>query len=268
MIQIYRKLRQQLLTENKFQKYLMYAFGEIFLVVIGILLALQFNNWSIENANKVKEEWYLINMVEDIEYQRDILKEMKEHYENCVKTSESILKSYKKEKNFRNIDSLNEKLNLLMEVDNFPNINNTYQELISSGQQALIKNKELSVSIIDYYLFSEDNYIDIKNNNDNVYYRELHPMFYDLAQIVILEDELYDDKEHLFETDDEIETILEKKLENEETKIKFLNALKSLILINQLQLEMIDETIKKGRILVQKIDEELGLTPEMDNQTE
>ena len=93
-------------------------------------------------------------------------------------------------------------------------------------------------------------------------------MFYDLAQIVILEDELYDDKEHLFETDDEIETILEKKLENEETKIKFLNALKSLILINQLQLEMIDETIKKGRILVQKIDEELGLTPEMDNQTE
>ncbi len=268
MVQLFRKIRQKLLEEKKISQYFTYAIGEILLVVIGILLALQFNNWSIENANKVKEEWYLINMVEDIEYQRDVLKYMKEHYENCVKTSKSILKSYKKEKNFRNIDSLNEKLNLLMKVDNFPNINNTYQELISSGQQALIKNKELSVSIIDYYLYSEDNYIDIKNNNDNVYYRELHPMFYDLAQIVILENELYEDKEHLFQTDDEIEAILAKKLENEEIKIKFLNALKSLILINKLHLEMIDETIKMGRILVQKIDNELGLTPEMVNQTE
>lgn len=246
----------------------MYAFGEIFLVVVGILLALQFNNWSIKKSDKIKEEWYLINMVEDIEYQKYALKNMKEHYENCVKTSESILRSYKKTKDFQNIDSLNEKLNLLMEVDNFPNINNTYQELVSSGQQALIKNKELSVSIIDYYLYSEDNYIDIKNNNDNVYYRELHPMFYNLAQIVILEDELYDDKENLFETDDEIAIILKKKLENEETKIKFLNALKSLILINKLQLEMIDETIKMGKVLVQKIDDELGLTPDMVYKSE
>lgn len=242
----------------------MYAIGEIFLVVVGILLALQFNNWSIENTSKTKEKWYLINMVEDIEYQKDILKYMKEHYENCVKTSESILRSYKKNKNFQNIDSLNEKLNLLMEVDNFPNINNTYQELVSSGQQALIRNKELSVSIIDYYLYSEDNYVDMKNNNDNVYY----PMFYDLAQIVILEKELYNDDEGLFETDDEVQAMLEKKLENAETKIKFLNALKSLILINKLQLEMIDETIKRGKILIQKIDDELGITPDMVYKSE
>tara|TARA_R110000765_G_scaffold251203_1_gene352642 strand:- start:387 stop:1193 length:807 start_codon:yes stop_codon:yes gene_type:complete len=266
MIQVYRKIRQQLLTQNKFQKYLMYAIGEVFLVVVGILLALQFNNWSVESTNKTKEKWYLINMVEDIEYQRGDLKYMKEHYEKRVKYSESILRSYKKINNFQNIDSLNEKLNLLMEVDNFPNINNTYQELVSSGQQALITNKELSVSIIDYYLYSEDNYIDIKNNNDNVFYRELHPLFYDLAQIIIIDDELYDDQENLFETDDEVATILKKKLENDEIKIKFLNALKSLILINKLQLEMIDETIEMGRILVQKIDDELGLTPDMVNQ--
>ncbi|MDP5092626.1 MAG: DUF6090 family protein [Polaribacter sp.] len=268
MVQLFRKIRQKLLAEKKISQYFTYAIGEILLVVIGILLALQFNNWSIENANKTKERWYLINMVEDIEYQRDVLKYMKEHYENCVKASESILRSYKKTKNFQNIDSLNEKLNLFMEVDNFPNINNTYQELISSGQQALIKNKELSVSIIDYYLYSEDNYIDIKNNNDNVFYKELHPMFYDLAQIIIIDNGLYNDKENLFETDDEVTTILIKKLEDDEIKIKFLNALKSLILINKLQLEMIDETIEMGRILVQKIDDELGLTPDMVNQTE
>lgn len=46
MIKFFRKIRQQLLTENKFSKYLLYAIGEIILVVIGILIALQINNWN------------------------------------------------------------------------------------------------------------------------------------------------------------------------------------------------------------------------------
>ncbi len=44
MIKFFRKIRQKLITENKFSKYLLYAIGEIILVVIGILIALQFNN--------------------------------------------------------------------------------------------------------------------------------------------------------------------------------------------------------------------------------
>jgi len=46
MIKFYRKIRQKLLTENKFSKYLIYAIGEIVLVVIGILIALTINNWN------------------------------------------------------------------------------------------------------------------------------------------------------------------------------------------------------------------------------
>ncbi|WP_445381210.1 DUF6090 family protein [Robiginitalea sp. IMCC43444] len=52
MIQIFRKLRQRLLTDNKFSKYLLYAVGEIALVVIGILIALQIDNW---NGQRVAE---------------------------------------------------------------------------------------------------------------------------------------------------------------------------------------------------------------------
>jgi len=44
MIKIFRKVRQKLLAENKFSQYLIYAIGEIVLVVIGILIALQINN--------------------------------------------------------------------------------------------------------------------------------------------------------------------------------------------------------------------------------
>ncbi len=46
MIKFFRKIRQRLLAENRFSKYLLYAIGEIFLVVIGILIALQINNWN------------------------------------------------------------------------------------------------------------------------------------------------------------------------------------------------------------------------------
>lgn len=46
MVKFFNKIRQHSLTENKFTKYLMYAFGEIILVVIGILIALQINNWN------------------------------------------------------------------------------------------------------------------------------------------------------------------------------------------------------------------------------
>ena len=54
MVKFYRKLRYDFMNQNKAIKYLKYAFGEIVLVVIGILLALQVNNWNI-GRNNAKE---------------------------------------------------------------------------------------------------------------------------------------------------------------------------------------------------------------------
>jgi hypothetical protein len=59
MIKFFRKIRQKLLNENKFSKYLIYAIGEIILVVIGILIALSINNWN-ENRKLQKEELNLL----------------------------------------------------------------------------------------------------------------------------------------------------------------------------------------------------------------
>ncbi|MEM1260720.1 MAG: DUF6090 family protein, partial [Bacteroidota bacterium] len=55
MIKFFRRIRKSLLVESKFSKYLLYAIGEIVLVVIGILIALQVNNWNNENTNRKKE---------------------------------------------------------------------------------------------------------------------------------------------------------------------------------------------------------------------
>ncbi|AVI52174.1 hypothetical protein C5O00_13830 [Pukyongia salina] len=62
MIKFFRKIRQSLLTENKFRKYLIYAIGEIVLVVIGILIALQINNYNQERIIKEQNQIVLQNL--------------------------------------------------------------------------------------------------------------------------------------------------------------------------------------------------------------
>ncbi|WP_052184223.1 DUF6090 family protein [Psychroserpens sp. Hel_I_66] len=67
MIKFFRKIRQKLLSENKFSKYLIYAIGEIILVVVGILIALQFNTWQIEKKDRKIEKTLLKNIKRDLE---------------------------------------------------------------------------------------------------------------------------------------------------------------------------------------------------------
>jgi len=62
MIKFFRKIRRQLLSQNQFSKYLLYAIGEIILVVIGILIALQVNNWNQLRNDKKFE----ITMLQEI----------------------------------------------------------------------------------------------------------------------------------------------------------------------------------------------------------
>jgi hypothetical protein len=66
MIKFFRKIRQTLLSENKTGKYFKYAFGEIILVVIGILIALQINNWNDNRKNQIEEKAVLESLLENL----------------------------------------------------------------------------------------------------------------------------------------------------------------------------------------------------------
>lgn len=74
MIKFFRKIRYDLMSKNKTGRYLKYAFGEIILVVIGILIALQVNNWN-ENRNENKKvNKYAISLIEDFKADIEMLK--------------------------------------------------------------------------------------------------------------------------------------------------------------------------------------------------
>jgi len=74
MIKFFRKIRQNLLSEGKTGKYFKYAIGEVVLVVIGILIALQINNWNEGQKRKALEKNMLVNLVENLEQNCDRLK--------------------------------------------------------------------------------------------------------------------------------------------------------------------------------------------------
>ena len=68
MIKLFRNIRRSLIQENKMGKYFKYAIGEILLVVIGILIALQINNWNELRKERQKEKAFLkeINLDDNI----------------------------------------------------------------------------------------------------------------------------------------------------------------------------------------------------------
>ncbi len=66
MIKFFRKIRYDLMEKNKTGKYFKYAIGEIILVMVGILLALQVNNWNKNRQDRVSEQKYVNDLIQDL----------------------------------------------------------------------------------------------------------------------------------------------------------------------------------------------------------
>ena len=137
MIKFFRKIRQKLLSENKFSKYLLYAIGEIVLVVIGILIALQINNWN-ENRkqqNKLQQNYHEI--LADLKRERDYANFIINKFEGQRKAYKDYLESFSSTKITRK--SMYRKL-LELNMEGYPiNSNSSIVEsLQNSGEIVLL----------------------------------------------------------------------------------------------------------------------------------
>lgn len=91
MLKFFRRIRQKLISENKFSKYLLYAIGEIMLVVVGILIALQINNQNEFEKERQKEKEILTLLKTDL---NTLLSEVNEDIENAkisIRLTDSII---------------------------------------------------------------------------------------------------------------------------------------------------------------------------------
>jgi len=162
MLKIFRMIRQQSLKENKFVKYILYAIGEIILVVIGILIALQINNNNDLRKAREKELHYLQNIKTDLELNMLELNRYIMIRTNCIESATRIIEHFEgkpiTDYNAFNADGMN-----IYTWQRFNQINNTFQELINSGNFSLISND----SIKDILLNIESLYKKTKSEEDH-----------------------------------------------------------------------------------------------------
>lgn len=166
MLNFFRRIRQKLLSESKFSKYLLYAIGEIILVMIGILLALQVNNWNSE-LNAIKKEGDILKELSvGLELDKSIL-------ENALQKDTVDLKGLYRldsllnypENNYRS--DINELFGKVYGF-RFERVNTAfYEDLKSSGLQAL-RDDKIRRAVVNLF---EGNYMvlkDLLNNERSV----------------------------------------------------------------------------------------------------
>ena len=133
MIKFFRKIRQRLLTENKFSKYLIYAIGEIVLVVIGILIALQINNWNESRKLENDKLKLMLNLKKELSINS---KSLESHFLGLRKNNYQLNKviNFSAGKLELPIDSLRYYVaNLIYPVD-VSILNSVQEEAISAGK--------------------------------------------------------------------------------------------------------------------------------------
>ena len=145
MIKFFRKIRFNLMENGKTSKYFKYAIGEIILVVIGILIALQINNWNTMQKDISKEQQLLLSLKE--EFKQNIRELEFDHQINLNSLNASItLLNFDEKTDFetRIIDSL------LGQAFNFATFDarlGVINDISSSGNLELIRDSKLRYTL-------------------------------------------------------------------------------------------------------------------------
>jgi len=176
MIKFFRKIRQNMLTEYKLRKYLLYAIGEIVLVVIGILIALSIDNWNEERKDRIDEGITLESLKEVLEKDRSYIQSSTAFHESVQSSIDIVLQNLKENSTYH--DSLSYHFWNLTSHWALPITKSVFETLKSKGVH-LIKNEELRNEIIDFY--------DIQNH----YFQQDQRLYWDL---------LYDASQNVFNT--------------------------------------------------------------------
>ena len=167
MIRLFRNIRQKLAAENKVAKYLRYAVGEILLVVIGILIALQINNWNQnQKERKLENEYYcrlLEDAIQDKEQINDLIGLAKDRLKASNQAVRLLLKNKVKKVEIGNQIHLSTKA---IYSDFKPN-NSAFEDLKSGANLNIISDKRIIKALNHYFNKVEELKSIIKVNGEH-----------------------------------------------------------------------------------------------------
>lgn len=156
MIKFFRHIRQASLGTSKISRYLLYAIGEIILVVIGILIALQVNNWNQDRIENNETKALLTNLKLDVEEHIQNLKSHQKSLKNRKEWADLILQSIASQEvddSIKFISAMSRVGWILDYSSFFP----TYKEIVSSGKLSYIKSDSLKKTLANYESQFEEN---------------------------------------------------------------------------------------------------------------
>jgi len=179
MIKFFRKIRQKLLSENRVSKYLIYAIGEILLVVIGILIALQINNWNEESKTNERQRNYLALVKSEMFNNLDALQTEKQRLNGTLEGLREMVSLSDQSTVEINEKELSSSLGkAFSKTIRFKYENGTLTELISSGVLKEIKSDSIRNTLASWEgiiqkVFVQENEVNsyIQKGND---YLEKH----------------------------------------------------------------------------------------------
>ena len=151
MIKFFRKIRYNLMEQNKTGKYIKYAIGEIVLVVIGILIALSINKWNNKVQDAKLSILYYQELLLDVENDLEQLIDRINYSERVTNSIYSLIEALQN-KTYATVnqDTLQYAMNHYYRVAGWQFNLNTYKELESSGNLRYIGNSKIRSAITDY----------------------------------------------------------------------------------------------------------------------
>ena len=151
-----------MMTENRFSKYLLYSLGEIVLVVIGILVALYINNMNDLRKERVRELGYLENIKTDLKLNISEMDKFLAVRNNNIQSAAKILEHFDG-KPIEDYTAFNQLGVGIYNWQKFYMTNNTFQELVNSGNLAIISNHKIKSKLLDI----EATYKKMKSEEDH-----------------------------------------------------------------------------------------------------
>jgi hypothetical protein len=150
MIHFFRKIRKKMADDNKPLKYLRYAIGEIVLVVIGILIALQVNNWNQNRINLKESIMHLKSLKSDLEVDTIYFNQQKREAQKQIDDYRIFFKKCYETQN--NIKEVTELIDLAYPLTNYLHVqNSTFLEMVNASKLNDLANEELKRSIVALY---------------------------------------------------------------------------------------------------------------------
>ncbi len=159
MITLFRKIRQKLIFENKIGNYLKYAIGEILLVVIGILIALQVNNWNENRKNKREGMAILSNLKSELKEDFSMMAYTIERLESRKASADFLYQLITNETENIEMDSaaIVEALMRSGYIHKFVPSFAVYNEIQNSGKLNLIRSENIKKHLAIYKSRVEEN---------------------------------------------------------------------------------------------------------------